>query len=69
MTIELYGLVVFGRHGYLEGERRRGQRFLVDLWVDVDESASVSDRIEDTVEVTEDGASVLGASTRELIEL
>ena len=26
-------------------------------------------RIEDAVEVTEDGASVLGASTRELIEL
>jgi dihydroneopterin aldolase len=50
MTIELYGLVVFGRHGYLEEERRRGQRFLVDLWVDVDESASVSDRIEDTVD-------------------
>ena len=36
MTIELRGLVVFGHHGYLEEERRLGQRFLVDLWVDVD---------------------------------
>jgi dihydroneopterin aldolase len=50
MTIELIGLVVFGRHGYLEEERRLGQRFLVDLWVDVDEAAATSDRIEDTVD-------------------
>ena len=50
MTIELLGLVVFGHHGYLEEERRLGQRFLVDLWVDVDESASASDRIEETVD-------------------
>ena len=50
MTIELEGLVVFGHHGYLEEERRLGQRFLVDLWVDVDEAATESDRIEDTVD-------------------
>ena len=50
MRIELRGLVVFGRHGYLEEERRLGQRFLVDLWVDVDETAAASDRIEDTVD-------------------
>ncbi|TML22652.1 MAG: dihydropteroate synthase [Actinobacteria bacterium] len=42
--------VVFGHHGYLEEERRLGQRFLVDLWVDVEESATASDRIEDTVD-------------------
>jgi dihydroneopterin aldolase len=50
MTIELAGLVVFGHHGYLEEERRLGQRFLVDLWVDVSEIAAASDRIEDTVD-------------------
>jgi dihydroneopterin aldolase len=50
MTIELLGLVVFGHHGYLEEERRLGQRFLVDLWVDVEEAATTSDRIEDTVD-------------------
>ena len=50
MTIELVGLVVFGHHGYLEEERRLGQRFLVDLWVDVDETATTSDRIEETVD-------------------
>lgn len=50
MTIELMGLVVFGHHGYLEEERRLGQRFLVDLWVDVHGDASDTDRIEDTVD-------------------
>ena len=50
MTIELAGLVVFGHHGYLEEERRLGQRFLVDLWAEVPETASSSDDIEDTVD-------------------
>jgi dihydroneopterin aldolase len=50
VTIELMGIVVFGRHGYLEEERRLGQRFLVDLWVDVDDEAARSDRIEDTLD-------------------
>lgn len=49
-SIELAGLVVHGRHGYLEEERRLGQRFLVDLWVDLDEQATSSDRIEDTID-------------------
>jgi dihydroneopterin aldolase len=50
MRIELQGLVVFGHHGYLEEERRLGQRFLVDLWVDVHGEATETDRIEDTVD-------------------
>ena len=50
MTIELASLVVFGHHGYLEAERRLGQRFLVDLWVDVTGEANETDRIEDTVD-------------------
>jgi dihydroneopterin aldolase len=50
MTIELVNLVVFGHHGYLEEERRLGQRFLVDLWVDVRDAATTSDDIDDTVD-------------------
>lgn len=50
MRIELCGLVVFGHHGYLEEERRLGQRFLVDLWVDVQGEATETDRIDDTVD-------------------
>lgn len=50
MTIELHGLVVFGHHGYLEEERRLGQRFLVDLEVDVAGDAPRTDDIGDTVD-------------------
>jgi len=50
VTIELMGLAVFGHHGYLEEERRLGQRFLVDVWVDVRGEATESDRIEDTLD-------------------
>jgi len=50
VTIELMGLAVFGHHGYLEEERRLGQRFLVDVWVDVRGAATESDRIEDTLD-------------------
>jgi dihydroneopterin aldolase len=50
MRIELIGLVVFGHHGYLEEERRLGQRFLVDLWADIEGDATATDRIEDTVD-------------------
>jgi dihydroneopterin aldolase len=50
MIIELQGLVVFGHHGYLEEERRLGQRFFVDLWVDVAGNATETDRIDETVD-------------------
>ena len=50
MTIELVDLVLFGHHGYLEAERRLGQRFVVDLWVDVDDAAASSDDIDQTVD-------------------
>jgi dihydroneopterin aldolase len=51
MTIELNGIVLHGHHGVLEEERRDGQRFLVDIELDLaDDGASVSDRIEDAVD-------------------
>ena len=71
MTIELIGLVVFGRHGYLEEERRLGQRFLVDVWVDVRGEASETDRIEDTVDYRRIAAlvrDVFGGEERLLLE-
>jgi dihydroneopterin aldolase len=48
-TIELYGLELYGFHGVLEEERRDGQRFLYDLWLEVGERGA-SDRIEDAVD-------------------
>jgi dihydroneopterin aldolase len=71
VRIELSGLVVFGHHGYLEEERRLGQRFLVDLWVDVHGPATESDRIEDTVDYRRLAAlvrEVFGGEERLLLE-
>ena len=49
IMLELHGLEVFGRHGVLEGERRDGQPFWYDLWLDVSDAA-LSDLIEDAVD-------------------
>ena len=48
-TIELYGLELRGYHGVLEEERRDGQRFLYDVWLDVGDGIA-SDRIEDAAD-------------------
>jgi dihydroneopterin aldolase len=53
VTVELAGLVVFARHGVLEGERTKGQRFLFDVWLEVPVDAAVTDRIEDAVDYRE----------------
>ncbi len=51
MTIELAGLELFGYHGVLSEEREHGQRFLVDLWLELSDSASArTDLIEDAVD-------------------
>jgi dihydroneopterin aldolase len=52
LTIELYGLELFGHHGVLESEKENGQRFLYDLWLDVGERGR-SDRIEEAVDYRE----------------
>lgn len=51
MTIELCGIVLHGYHGVLDEERRGGQRFLVDVELDLErEQAAHSDAIEDAVD-------------------
>jgi dihydroneopterin aldolase len=54
VTIELCGVELWAFHGVLEEERERGQRFLVDLELDLDGASAVraaeSDRIEDAVD-------------------
>lgn len=50
-TIEVVGIELHGLHGVLAEERRVGQRFLVDVWLEpADERAAQSDRIEDAVD-------------------
>jgi dihydroneopterin aldolase len=51
VTIELRGIVLDGFHGVLDQERRDGQRFLVDVELDLEhEQAARSDEIEDAVD-------------------
>lgn len=54
MTIELRGIELYGFHGVLETERQHGQRFLLDLDLDLDDDvarrAAANDRIEDAVD-------------------
>jgi 7,8-dihydroneopterin aldolase/epimerase/oxygenase len=51
VTIELHGIVLHAFHGVLEEERRDGQRFLVDLELDLaHDRAAASDRLEDAVD-------------------
>ena len=58
LTIELVGVELHGFHGVDEDERREGQRFLFDLWLDVPDTAARSDRIEDAVDYREVVAAV-----------
>jgi dihydroneopterin aldolase len=51
VTVEVLGIELAGYHGVLEEERARGQRFLVDVWLEpADDRAARSDRIEDAVD-------------------
>lgn len=52
-TIELAGIELFGYHGVNEDERRDGQTFVFDVWLDVPDGTGASDLIEDTVDYRE----------------
>jgi dihydroneopterin aldolase len=63
VTIELHGIELQGFHGVLEHERHEGQRFLVDLELDLpDERAASTDRIEDAVDYRDVVAAVVEVS-------
>ena len=54
VTIEISGLSLYTHIGVTEAEREIGQRLLIDLRLDVgDCDATVTDRIEDTVDYSE----------------
>jgi dihydroneopterin aldolase len=53
MTIELAGLELHGHHGVNPEERRDGQLFVFDVWLEVPDGTGSSDRIEDTIDYRE----------------
>ena len=57
-TIELAGLELHGHHGVNEDERRDGQPFVFDVWLEVADGTGASDRIEDTIDYREVAALV-----------
>jgi 7,8-dihydroneopterin aldolase/epimerase/oxygenase len=58
MTIELAGLELYGYHGVNPEERRDGQPFVFDIWLEVPDGTGSSDRIEDTIDYREVAALV-----------
>ena len=51
VTIEIAGLSLYTRHGVSEAERELGQRLMFDVSFELDDcDATVTDRIEDTVD-------------------
>ena len=53
-TIEISGLVLFAKHGVAEEEARLGQRFTLDIDLEVDPSDAVKrDRLDSTVDYGE----------------
>ena len=57
-TIELAGIELFGYHGVNPEERRDGQPFVFDVWLEVPDGTGASDRIEDTIDYREVAALV-----------
>ena len=68
LTVEVVGLELFGHHGVGHQERRDGQIFVFDVWVDVPETA-LSDRVEDTVDYRDVVAAVCEASRARQFQL
>jgi 7,8-dihydroneopterin aldolase/epimerase/oxygenase len=54
VSIEITGLSLYTRHGVSEAERELGQRLVFDIAFELDEcDATVTDRVEDTVDYAE----------------
>lgn len=54
VTIEVTGLSLYTRHGVSPAERELGQRLVFDVSLELDEcDATVTDRVEDTVDYAE----------------
>ena len=54
VTIEVTGLSLYTRHGASEAERELGQRLVFDVAFELDDcDATITDRVEDTVDYSE----------------
>jgi dihydroneopterin aldolase len=68
-TIELAGIELFGYHGVNPEERRDGQLFVFDVWLEVPDGTGASDRLEDTIDYREVSALVREVSDGRAFQL
>jgi dihydroneopterin aldolase len=68
-TIELAGLELYGYHGVNPEERRDGQPFVFDVWLEVPDGTGASDRIEDTIDYRQVAALVREVSDGRAFQL
>ncbi|MFC4222556.1 dihydroneopterin aldolase [Lysinibacter cavernae] len=69
-TITLTGLECFAHHGVFDFERQAGQRFIIDLVVDVDLIAAAnSDDVAQTIHYGELAEAVVAAVERDPVDL
>lgn len=72
LTVEIRGLEVFGRHGVYDEERRLGQRFVLDVVLEMaDAEAARTDGLGDTVDygtLAEAIAGIVGGEPVALLE-
>jgi dihydroneopterin aldolase len=61
--LEIYGLEIYGYHGALPHEQKRGQPFLYDISMIVHDAGVRSDKLHDTVDYTRVAACVREVST------
>jgi 7,8-dihydroneopterin aldolase/epimerase/oxygenase len=70
--ISVTGIEVFGRHGVLPHERELGQRFVIDVALELDLSpAAASDDLADTIDygaLSRDVAAIVAGDPADLIE-
>jgi 7,8-dihydroneopterin aldolase/epimerase/oxygenase len=65
--IFVYAIEFYGYHGVPEAERTVGHRYMVDVDLDVDEQASLTDNVEDTVDYGAIGQLVVQIGTTERV--
>ena len=68
-TVSIVGLEVFAYHGVTPEEKEGGQKFLLDLELELDRDRGAPDDVASTVDYAEVASGVAGVATRERFDL
>ncbi|MDT8445534.1 MAG: dihydroneopterin aldolase [bacterium] len=67
--IEILGLTLYGYHGVFAEERRLGQEFIVDLWLEAEAGEPLNDAVDQVLNYGEVAQAVAQRVTGEPVEL